>query len=303
MREKEVRGNDEDSFRGIRLPESRGYVLASIFRPAFVRALLERRHIRIIQEMGLLPLAKAGATQAGLYECVYRYLHQKYRCEYIYKNEILQTLFLARHNPSRAAVTSEFFVGSNRLDLLVINGTTEAYEVKTGYDDLERLPVQTTAYLSVFDRVNVVCDPVFVEQVKQLVDSKVGIMAFTAEGKFHTERLSTSNAHAINPVAIFDVLRAPEYVDAVRSSFGVNLDVPNTQRRRAHLAYFKTLEPSAAHDLLVKHLRLRFADQQPDLVNAVPVSMKQMYYDLADNYRRQFFRTDLLNRPLLDIAI
>jgi hypothetical protein len=280
-------------------PTVSGYVLASIFRPAFIRALVDRRHMDIVRELGLLPLAEAGATKADLYELVYDHLHKVYRCEYVYKNEILHKLFLSRHDPSRATVTSEFFVGNNRLDLLVINGTTVAYEIKTGYDNLERLATQTAAYLTVFDRVNIVCDPAFVERAKSLVDERVGVFSLTSQGTLRIERPWISNANNVDPSAIFELLRAPEYVRTIRRQFGVVLNVPNTERRRVHLEYFRRLSPSAAHEILVNALRVRFADRQPELVKQIPPSMVQMYFEVAAPHRSRLFDINSLRQPLL----
>lgn len=282
------------------LPEVKGYLLASLFRPAFVRALIEDRHAGIVREMGLMRLAEAGATLADLFEWAYRRLRLTYRCEYIYKNEILHRLFLARHNPARASVASEFPIGCNRLELLVVNATTVAYEVKTQYDDLARLPAQTAAYMSVFDRVNVVCDPTFLEQIRSLVDERVGIIVFTSAGSMRIDRPSVQNTGSVNPTAIFDVLRMSEYVDAVRSLFGAAPSVPNTERRRTYREYFKRLSPQTAHQVLVKCLRARFADREAERVKTVPYSMVQMYYESVLTSRSSLFEAVSLCRPLLE---
>lgn len=277
-----------------------GHVLASLFRPAFARALVAKRHLGIIREMGLLGIARAGATAVDFFEWAYRRLYRTYRCEYIYKNEILLMLFRSRHNLAHAVVASEFLIGNNRLDLLVVNGTTEAYEVKTRYDDLARLVAQTAAYLTVFDRVNVVCDPAYAGPVRSLVDARVGIISLTAKGSLCVERDCTPNAKNLDPESVFDLLRSAEYVDVVRRLFQVRLNVPNTQRRRAHLAYFKTLDPRAAHAVLVQSLRRRFSDRQSPLVNRLPNSLLQMYYDANVEDRGMFFEIMSQSRPLLD---
>ncbi|MDO8434349.1 MAG: sce7726 family protein [Candidatus Binatus sp.] len=278
----------------------RGHILASLFRPGFVRSLAENRHLGIIQEMGLMPFAQAGTSIAELFEWAYDRLNQTYRCEYVYKNEILHKRVLSQEHPSLTAIASEFLIGNNRLDLLVINGTTVAYEIKTGYDDLERLPVQMAAYLSVFDRVSVVCDPAFVDRVKSVVDERIGIVALTPNGSMPNIRPSISNVENVDPVATFDLLRATEYVPEAQRLFGVMLDVPNTQRRRAYLEYFKTLSSEVAHDVLLRSLRARFADRQSHLVNSLPNSMVQMYYEANARTRSAFFGINSLNRPLLD---
>jgi hypothetical protein len=289
---------DLESFRD--LSDVQGYVVASLFRPSFVRALIAKNYLGIVREMGLMALAEAGATIADLFEWAYARLYETYRCEYVYKNEILHRRVLSRQHPSHTAIASEFLIGNNRLDLLVINGTTVAYEIKTGYDHLERLPSQMEAYLSVFDRVNVVCDPAFIDSVKSLVDERIGILSLTPRGSLSVARSSTSNVRNVDPVAIFNVLRATEYVPAVRKLFGVALEVPNTQRRRAHLDYFKTLPSSVAHEVLLRSLRDRFSDRQPRLVANLPNSVVQLYYEADIDTRRRAFDTISLNRQLLD---
>ena len=46
--------------------------------------------------------------------------------------------------------------GSNRIDLAVINGSLNGYEIKSDRDTLERLPVQQEIYNQIFDTVTLV---------------------------------------------------------------------------------------------------------------------------------------------------
>jgi len=277
--------------------DTKGHILATLFRPAFLRALFENRHYGMIREMGLMPLAQAGASIREFFDWVYSKLCRSYRCEYVYKNEILHRLFLARHNLATATTTSEFLIGNNRLDLLVLNGTTVAYEVKTDYDDLARLPRQMAAYLSVFDRINVVCAPDLAERVLSLVDQRVGVVSLNPKGSLAVRRSWESNADKVCPEAIFNLLRAPEYIAAVRRLFGVSPEVPNTQRRKVYLGYFRTLPPKIAHRILLESLRTRLLDPQPERVRLMPYSMIQMYYEATTAYRARMF--DIISQPLL----
>lgn len=278
----------------------KGHILAALFRPAFLRALIENRHTDVIREMGLMPLAHAGASIKELFDWAYGKLWRSYRCEYVYKNEVLRKLFLARHDPAKATATSEFLIGNNRLDLLVLNGTTVAYEVKTDYDALTRLPNQLDAYLSVFDRINVVCAPDFAEQILSLIDERVGVISLNPKGSLSIRRQWKSNTENIRPEAVFDLLRAPEYIAAVRQLFGVAPNVPNTQRRKVYLDYFRTLSPKMAHEVLLESLRVRFSDRQPELVHSVPYSMTQMYYEATIAYRRRLCDMVSSQRPILE---
>jgi hypothetical protein len=281
-------------------PNLKGHILASLFRPAFVRLVVAGRFAGIIREMGLTTLAQTGASLVDLFDWAYGQLQRKYRCEYLYKNEIIRELFVARHDPAVAIVTSEFPIDNNRLDLLLVNGTTVAYEIKTEYDRLERIPAQMLAYLSVFDHVNVVCDPSFVDRIRSLIDERVGVWSLTAEGTFHIERESASNLERIDPSAVFNLLHTSEYVTAVRRILGVAPDVPNTQRRKTYLNLFRTLPAEVAHNILVESLHARFAENAPDAVDSVPQSMFQMYYEANARTRSRVFDSMLLTCPLID---
>jgi len=46
-----------------------------------------------------------------------------------------------------------------RADVVEVNGSLTAFEIKSGADDLSRLREQTASFVKMFDHVTVVCDP------------------------------------------------------------------------------------------------------------------------------------------------
>ena len=76
-------------------------------------------------------------TYQDIYTNVYELLKKKYRCEYIYLNEIFLEQILKEHNEASAVIT-EFYINSSKADLLIVNGTTTIYEIKTELDTLNR---------------------------------------------------------------------------------------------------------------------------------------------------------------------
>jgi hypothetical protein len=90
---------------------------------------------------------------SDIFEAVYEILLQNYRCEYIFKNTLMQNWFLSRHSTDRSFITDEFRVGKSRVDLALFSKTSVAFEIKTEFDSPKRLPSQSNAYMKVFDLI------------------------------------------------------------------------------------------------------------------------------------------------------
>jgi len=153
-------------------------LLSTLFRPSFIASVAADRHRAIVAEIvaatGLPVLSSADKVSAFL-DRAYRFMSRR-PPEYVVKNEITNRLFLRRHDPTRAAVTSEFRIGASRVDLLVLNGTSCGYEIKTEYDRLDRLAGQIDEYLTALDRVVVVASSSHVDDVRRTVDPRAGII-------------------------------------------------------------------------------------------------------------------------------
>lgn len=120
------------------------------------------------------------------FDYIYKILKQEYKCEYIYLNEIFINEILKNHSDD-ATILTELSVNSSKVDLLIVNGTTTAYEIKTELDSLQRLEKQLLDYIKVFDKVYIVTYLEFVDSVKELLKKnmllkKVGIKILNDNG-------------------------------------------------------------------------------------------------------------------------
>ena len=82
-------------------------------------------------------LSPNRSSLKSLLDDLYQLLLAHYRCEYVYKNSVATSLFLNGHNPKDAYLTSEFRSAQSRADVVILNGTSTIYEIKTEYDSLE----------------------------------------------------------------------------------------------------------------------------------------------------------------------
>src|SRR3954468_16508914 len=142
--------------------------LATVFSPTFIRRLSNLSSLReILAASSLLQEASRLPTVGHVFELAYAILQNSYRCEYLYKNAIAVKILLGRHSPKTATLLTEVAVSGCKADLVLVNGTTVAYEIKTELDSLDRLPAQLQAYMQTFDQVYVVTYETCVERVSR----------------------------------------------------------------------------------------------------------------------------------------
>ncbi|WP_341709169.1 sce7726 family protein, partial [Halopseudomonas sp.] len=119
-------------------------------------------------------LLKGSFTVAEVIECAYSDISSRHRGEYFYKNTVAERILLGRHSINTATVLSEFRVGRSKADCVVLNGSATCYEIKSDFDNLDRLPEQLSFYRKIFDRTYVVVGKAHLEKVQEVCWSDIG---------------------------------------------------------------------------------------------------------------------------------
>lgn len=150
---------------------------------------------------------------------------------------------------------NEFRVGRCKADLVILNGTSTVYEVKSERDSLDRLERQVAAYRTVFARVYVIAAEKHVPAVIVSVPEDVGVMRLNSRYQISTLREATDRASRTSPSAIFDSIRTLE-AQLILKSQGVSVPVvPNTELHSVLRELFIKLNPRDAHDGMARVLR------------------------------------------------
>lgn len=81
------------------------------------------------------------------------------------------------HPPDDTVIYHEFGVahGASRIDIGLVNGSLEGFEIKSDQDTLRRLPAQVEAYNRVFDRVTIVASGSHVDRLFDIVPPWWGV--------------------------------------------------------------------------------------------------------------------------------
>jgi hypothetical protein len=205
---------------------------------------------------------------------LYGKLTRQYRCEYVFKNAIANRLFWDCHNTSEAYLTAEFRSGLSRADVVILNGTSTVYEVKTEFDSLVKLRSQLTDYRLVFDRICVVVPPRLLDNVLCLIDERTGVIVVDESLNVSIVREPESNKRCTSPSHIFECMRRPECERCIEDAFGRVPLAPSGRRYAALKEMFVKLQPEVAHDLMVRHVRRRGMNcAREKLLSEVPKSL------------------------------
>ncbi|MGA9700684.1 sce7726 family protein [Pseudomonas sp.] len=168
-------------------------------------------------------------TVASVFEFCYHLLCREYRNEYYYKNSIAKKILLGRHSINSSTMLTEFRVGANKADCVIVNGISTCYEIKTDYDNLTRLKPQIDSYLKIFDKVNVVVSKKNLTSVLHTAPEEVGVILLNKSGTFREMRSAQLTGAQIDVRVLMRSLRRDEYVGLTESLFGSAPNVSNTE--------------------------------------------------------------------------
>ena len=220
----------------------------------------------------LLSINPLQYSIVDIYERTYKELSKHYRHEYYYKNTIANKRLLGRHNLNTATMLSEFRVGNNIADCVILNGHSTCYEIKTEFDSLSRLTDQLNSYLRLFDKVNVVSDEKFIEAIANIIPKEVGIICLKKNNTLSTIRESEVITTPICPTLVMNSLRATEYKELVKILSGEVPNVGNIKMYSACQEIILQATPSILRDEYRKILKVSRKNNKK-LIENLPKSL------------------------------
>ena len=261
--------------------------------------------IKIFKEFDMQNILNQNITLRELFDDSYKKLVKNYRNEYIFKNAIAQKILIGRHSIKSSTLLTEFRVETSKADVVIFNGTSYVYEIKTDLDNFERLEDQIKNYKKVFEYVNVVLnepkngDNKKINTVKQLIDDDIGIIVLTDKYTLKTIRKAKSGLDSLDKEAMFNILRKNEYLKIIKDFIGHIPDVPNTQIYTICKELFITLSIEIIHKEVLKTLKNR--KNYKSLINSIkdfPNSLKIaiLEFNLTTKQQQKF-------KQLLDTKI
>lgn len=167
----------------------------------------------------------ADATYLDYLKYVYQILEKNYQNEYIFKNSFLNEWLISEIGHKNTKVFNEFRVGNAVADLVMFNGKSKVFEIKTEFDSTKRLNLQIENYSKAFNQIFLIV-PESKLSVYSKFDKNIGLISFNKTEKserFTLQRDVISN-YEVDSETIMKVLHTNEYKSIVKSFYG---DLPD----------------------------------------------------------------------------
>lgn len=280
--------------------------LSYLFTPNILKEIYlkqtSKKLFNIFNEFNIQHLLSQDITLRELFENSYKQLLKNYRNEYVFKNAIAKKIMLGRHSINSSRLFTELRVETSKADVVIFNGTTHVYEIKTELDTLERLEKQVYNYKKVFEFVNIVTVKSKLPMVEKLLDEDIGIIILTDNYTLKTVRKAKSNMDNLDKEALFNLLRKNEYLKIIKTKFGYIPDVPNTKIYTECKKLFLELPRSEIHKEVLNTLKQRISYKNlTDNIKQIPDSLKVSILEANLPIKEQKEFLGLLNKNVKDI--
>lgn len=165
-----------------------------------------------------------------------------------YRNEYFVKKAFQKKNSiiESANYLEEIPICSSRLDLASFENNSYAFEIKTAYDTLERLPKQISDYSKCFEFVYVICSDDKIKHVKNIIPNDCGLIYYTNRKNCTFKLLKEANkSKSISSSAQLSIMRKNEKInffgiselDLIRKTFSkeeINICFKNCLKLRHH---------------------------------------------------------------------
>lgn len=240
------------------------YALSQVFGASLLKRIddhgYESKLRELLQRSGLHS-AQQEWNLAHSLDTVYDYLKNNYRCEYVYKNEIARQLLLKKHPDKSATLLREVASDKAIADIVIVNGHTIAYEIKTELDNFDRLNNQLESYSKLYDQVFVVTHAGALQTMEQHLLPFVGVIVLDEQTQLTEERPAQEISHLFDPLKAVVTLRQAELIAAWEERLG-KLPIMGTASIYGFCReWYEQLDSDEARLVFYKALKSRYPAQ------------------------------------------
>lgn len=160
-----------------------------------------------------------GNSYLKVLRSTYQILKKDYPNEYILKNEFLNNWLKEELGTNNSIVFNEFRLGKAIADLVMFNGVSRVFEIKTILDKEYRLSNQLQEYKKIFNEIYIIVPKILLPKYSTY-DESIGIISFdSSTKKFELIKV----AHRIVDVdtnTLMEVLHTKEYLEISKNYYG-----------------------------------------------------------------------------------
>lgn len=188
---------------------ARARIYSSLFSRIVVSEVLKGQYESIDKICAFFEDNKEQKTYFEYFTYLYHFMMRYYRCEYVFKNELISKILLRHFTHKDTISFSEFHVGRSIADLVMFKDISIAYEIKTDYDSDKRLIHQLNDYNKLFDKCYLVTSSDGYKKYAKELPDNVGIITFEYNG-------DSLVPHIVKEAELNEVIYIPTLMRSIR---------------------------------------------------------------------------------------
>ena len=218
-------------------------------------------------------------TYSDLLRKSYSFISKHYRCEYVYKNELIN-LLLKKYDTRNSVYFSEFRVGNSIADMVMFNGESKAFEIKTEYDTPRRLDKQMDDYKRFFDKCYIIIPEDKVDEYCEIIEPTTGIIVMSRNnGRICLKEIRNAEQNeSFEFEALISCLRTEEYKNIVLSLGESIVGVAGYDMYTYCYQVFSKADSDKLRELFLREVKKR--KNNTALLRKYPMSIRQMMLSL-----------------------
>jgi hypothetical protein len=241
-------------------------------------------------------------TYCEYFSYLFNSLMSSYRNEYIYKNLIINKILLGKYSLNTSTILDEFRINKSIADIVLINGTSKVFEIKTELDSPKRLATQIHDYKKVFKEIYIVTHLSLKDKYLDIIDKNVGLIVLTNNHSLKTIREPVISTEFDN-LTIMKCLRKLEYSNIVHSYFGYLPQVTDFKYFNACKDLINSIPSNELHDLMLIELKKRTIREKEIFESTVvPKELKHICFCLDFNKVDYIIFKGILEKKITKIA-
>ncbi|GHT12532.1 hypothetical protein FACS189426_16040 [Bacteroidia bacterium] len=229
---------------------------------------------------------------------IYEALCNGYRCEYVYKNQIINDLLLKEYKLSSTIAINEFRVGNSIADIAMFNGISRAFEIKTELDSDKRLNNQLLDYEKLFDECYIVTHESLVDKYLNQKNDTGIIVLYKEKNHLKLKEIRPAKRNkTIDCEALIRCLRTVEYKNIIGNFYGKIPDVSSFKMFDTCLLMMKHIPVDELHTLMMTEFKKRKIEK--NVILSSPKVLKHLCLSLNMNFNAYSILNERLNQYII----
>jgi hypothetical protein len=250
-----------------------------------------------IKRFDSLRVGKDINTYYDYIQYVYNQLRKKYKNEYIYKNTFINSLLLNEYGVKNTIAINEFRVGNSIADIVMFNGTSKAFEIKTELDSNKRLSGQLADYTKIFKECYIITHESLTEKYLKENDD-VGIIEFVERSRsvvMKEVRKATVNLD-IDSDTLIRSIRTNEYKSIIKQYYGELPNMNSFTMFETCKEMMKYIPSVILHQLFIDELKKRKSNT--NIVKMFQEELRQLFFAMNINEKSFLEINNKLNQNI-----